>query len=769
MNAEQTISFITALTGDANTVMDWRVIHDRTRVATNLRGTYYELSETLTSYNKQGYGIFCSINALNGQGFGLEHVEYIRTHVVDLDDVATARMNYDRAVSSYPQPHFAVQSSPGKFHLYWLTQPYQGNDFFTLHQRKIASWYGGDKSIIDSSRVLRVPGFYHLKHEPFLVQCWAIGQHDRFAAQEIEAAFQAVNIVDQTTERHPLGTEEMQAPSLEWLQFALSQLDPNNLTYEEWMSFTAAFKQSGWNLTDEETLYNMWNEWCCHYSGNNPSENRKLWDSHKQTQLGWKSIVYRVPQINAYMTLGHKQAPQGSLNPEGLNSLATISNNANTTVPDCQDFGEILSPEECRVWFDGCVFIEREGRVFTRQGRYLNNTQFNGKFGGKAFMYTSAGKTTDEPWKAALRSTQWTIPKVDHVRFLPDEGPMEIIEDRMGRRGVNTYIAPNIDSYEGDITLFHNHMALILPDEGDRKIWYDYMAHAIKYPGYKIQFAPLLQSAEGIGKSAFIEIMEHALGDMYVYTPNAQELVNSGSKFNAWMRSKLAIMVNEIKVDERRELIEILKPMITDNRIEIQAKGVDQEMEDNVANWFFFSNYRDAIPINKNGRRYAIFFSALQNAHDIMSAGMDKAYFDRFWDWLRNEGGKQMITHYFKNYAIECGEIAVRAPKTSSYDEALRLSRSPLEVIIADSIEDDMPGFRGGFVSAQAALNKAKNAGIRNATIRTVQNVLEQMGYHELGKTRSVVFQEDASARSIIYSTEPYADIVNYEQCQGYR
>jgi hypothetical protein len=315
---------------------------------------------------------------------------------------------------------------------------------------------------------------------------------------------------------------------------------------------------------------------------------------------------------------------------------------------------------------------------------------------------------------------------------------------------------------QGDVSLWLDHMTKILPDANDRKIFLDYMAHCIKYPGYKIQWAPLLQSAEGVGKTVFFEIISHSLGDMYVYRPKAPELVSSGSKFNAWMRGKLAIMVDEIKIDERRELIEILKPMITDSRIEVQSKGVDQDMEDNVANWVFFSNYKDAIPINKNGRRYAIFYSTLQSERDIMNAGMDKAYFDRLWTWLRKGGGLQAVTYWFKHYPIECGDIPVRAPHTSSHEEALRISRSPVEVIISDSIADGCVGFKSGFVSVPAALNKARAAGVRNATNRTVQSVLESMGYVEIGRTTNPIMSEDPNTNALIYSLDPLAHPDDY-------
>ena len=91
------------------------------------------------------------------------------------------------------------------------------------------------------------------------------------------------------------------------------------------------------------------------------------------------------------------------------------------------------------------------------------------------------------------------------------------------------------------------------------------------------------------------------------------------------MRGKVFILADEIKVNEKRHLVEVLKPLISEELIEVQSKGVDQEMEDNPACWAFFSNFKDAIPVSRNGRRYAVFFSPLQTEADLLARGMDES------------------------------------------------------------------------------------------------------------------------------------------------
>lgn len=191
-------------------------------------------------------------------------------------------------------------------------------------------------------------------------------------------------------------------------------------------------------------------------------------------------------------------------------------------------------------------------------------------------------------------------------------------------------------------------------------------------------------------------------------------------------------------------------------------------MEDNFANWFFFSNHKDAIPVNKNTRRYAVFFSQIQTINDLLAHGMNDAYFERLFKWLESEGGYEAVTYWLLNYPIEKGAISRRAPITSSHSELLKISRSPAEVVLTNHVEDGVAGFRGGYISVLAALNRLKAAGVRNPTQRTVQIVLENMGYVEIGKAVKPYMQEDAVNRAILYGNLSTLKVEDYGYVQGY-
>jgi hypothetical protein len=786
-------AFVAAFAGDPNVaVIDWRAIHDTNKEIPGhaRRGTLPEWWNWLTEMNAQGYGVFATIAAMDGVGRELANVHYIRAHYVDLDNLS-ARQNYDAAAGSYPSPSFAVQSSPNKFHVYWAVAPFQGNDRFQLLQRKLRQVFDGDKRIIDATRVMRVPGTFHLKDpaNPHLVTCWQLpGFGQWYPIETIEAAYAAVNVIDGGIGvRHDLGEPSLAAPSLDWLKHGLSLLDPNTLDRGDWIAITSAIKQAGWTLADPETLFNVWSDWCNRYGGvgadgkpyaNDPGENLKQWNSIRNTELGWPSLLRRVPSLQAAISFGGVDrsgsvpgaSPAPAVPPMGAQPATNGSGAPPMPAPpplDCS--GEYLTHLEQREWFKGCTFVINLGLMLTDDGRFLSPGQFNAAFGGKKFIIDTVGKMTNEAWQAATRSTLWTVPKVDHIRFLPHAGYHDIVVDDLGRKGINSYKPLHPRRVPGDASPFLRHVAAMLPDAGDQRILLDYLAHNVRYPGHKIPWAPVIQSTEGAGKGVLKRIMTHAMGRPYVYFPNAKELTNSGSQFNAWMRNKLFILADEIKVDDRRDLIEVLKPMISEETIEIQGKGQDQELEDNYSNWCFFTNYKDAIPVNKNGRRFAIFYSPLQTAKDLLDRGMDSNYFKWLYDWLA-ENGTAIVTDFLLNYPIERGAIPMRSPDTSSSGEAVVLSRSPIERVIIEAIEDQLPGFRHGWISTIAATNRIKASGAvaRSVSPAVIGSVVEAMGYVSSGRAPRPYFQEDRETRSHLYHFAMVGDVNAYGRLQGW-
>jgi hypothetical protein len=134
-------------------------------------GTLDEHHVELTRLQKLGAGVFFMVN----RGDGVVHegsktcrtmksVVAVRALFIDLDGAPI-----EPVLKAEMPPHIVVESSPGRWHGYWLTNDCPLNAF-KPYQQQIAAKFGGDMSVNDLPRVMRLPGFLHQKAKPFMAR-----------------------------------------------------------------------------------------------------------------------------------------------------------------------------------------------------------------------------------------------------------------------------------------------------------------------------------------------------------------------------------------------------------------------------------------------------------------------------------------------------------------------------------------------------------------------------------------------------------------------
>ena len=134
-------------------------------------GTLEENFIHLSALNICLAGVFVMIN--RGDGLALlghktcrsnANVVGIRSIFADLDGAPL-----EPVLAHSIHPDIVVESSPGKWHAYWLAKGCPLDEFTRL-QEAVATNFNGDHSIKDLARVMRVPGFWHQKRDPFMTR-----------------------------------------------------------------------------------------------------------------------------------------------------------------------------------------------------------------------------------------------------------------------------------------------------------------------------------------------------------------------------------------------------------------------------------------------------------------------------------------------------------------------------------------------------------------------------------------------------------------------
>lgn len=190
MNTDQMIEYLTILEPDLNYPHFWCGIHPQGE-GPNLQaiGTIEEMLPRLIERNKEGYGIYTTVNAITPTMEGgfprrrAEDVTRVRACVADWDD------KHRMVINPPLETSMVVETSPGKYHLYWLVEGDFPLEEYANVQRGVVAAMGTDKSVIDLPRVLRVPGFMHTKGKQTMVKLRKSKPNLRYTFSQLKEAF----------------------------------------------------------------------------------------------------------------------------------------------------------------------------------------------------------------------------------------------------------------------------------------------------------------------------------------------------------------------------------------------------------------------------------------------------------------------------------------------------------------------------------------------------------------------------------------------------
>ncbi len=156
----QTAAFLHAL--DTDSVFTFQTFAEGTaqnitHAPAILHGTLAEHAERLTQLNNAGHAVFFMVNQGDLNGRSASNVVRVRALFVDSDAGPI-----DPLLNAAILPHIAVESSPGRGHAYFNVSDCP-LDKFKERQQALAARFNGDHSVCDLPRVMRLPGFFHLK------------------------------------------------------------------------------------------------------------------------------------------------------------------------------------------------------------------------------------------------------------------------------------------------------------------------------------------------------------------------------------------------------------------------------------------------------------------------------------------------------------------------------------------------------------------------------------------------------------------------------
>lgn len=139
---------------------------------------------------EHGFGIFMTVNSFRGAR-RKENLERVNAWAVDMDEGSKADM-HAKLQRSPLIPSLIIETKRG-YQAYWLAKDGKPEHWNAVVLERLVPFFGADKNARDLCRILRVPGFLHLKNpsDPFRVrEVWRL--HVAYTERQLGEAFEWV-------------------------------------------------------------------------------------------------------------------------------------------------------------------------------------------------------------------------------------------------------------------------------------------------------------------------------------------------------------------------------------------------------------------------------------------------------------------------------------------------------------------------------------------------------------------------------------------------
>jgi len=381
-------------------------------------------------------------------------------------------------------------------------------------------------------------------------------------------------------------------------------------------------------------------------------------------------------------------------------------------------------------WLKGMCYVVSSDEFFKqRTSEKIKPQAFDRAFTRK--LPATDDKTPITPCNYALNSIK--LATVYGYDYNPAQSE-EIFTSESGRVYVNTYRRsypiPTPETADEAGLLFMRHLDLLIEEEAHRYILVDFFAYMVQHPGAKVRWAPFLQGVEGCGKSFFTDAMSAVLGKEHVLGLDAKSAL---SGWTEWSTGRQLVAIEEIRVagTNRHEMMNILKPLITNTHYTVSQRFCDTRQVNNVTNYMVFSNHHDALALSPGDRRYFVLKSKIQTREQKPPT----LHFDALYAMLRDNAGG--LRSWFEQWQIDSGFSPDGAAPITKYlsqmvEDSANETMSSVRRLIR---EHDHPLIQRDVISAKVLHELlCNNEGINKVTPQHLASVLRDEGYVHTGR-----------------------------------
>lgn len=656
-------AFLTLLGGGEDAHFTFQTFDDspakRKELAHIYHGTLAERVDVLTLMNEQRAGVFVTVNETDGAGRTHTNVRRVRALFVDLDG-APLQPLLDAPLA----PHIIVESSPNRWHGYWLVTDCP-LDAFKPNQRSLAARFSGDKNINDLPRVMRVPGFIHAKHGPFASRIHALNERPGYKLAELVQAFH-LEAEPQRPRPPPAPIQSTDAERDEDLRDALRAIPSDD--YDVWIRIGHALKTLG------EPAISLWLEWSARSQKYDLQVATDRWSTFKPAQTDYKVVFAEAkkhgwdPRQSPTMKRKREEwARRARENAPPPHDKAPEDHQANTqaAAPSAEQMAPDASPDALVARFEliygtrsvwDCTlgvqmgysaFADLVGRERAKGWLEGGKRRVRMPVGGAGARDRKSKRDDDGP--PDTTKVDEMLPRYaliygyeavfDHqkrmeltlgalrafcglkaVRDWGDHPKRQVVDQDQvifnPRRALEDMTYCNLwggwpikpaAGTEADQVLVDRWLKVLHYVTGESEQLTDWIlkwiAYPLRHPGSKLTTAVIMHGPEGSGKNTIWNAVRRIYGRYGIQIMQTQ----LEQQWCDWISAKLFIVGNEVL--HRQEQVQQkgrLKTLISDPTVRVERKFLPGRQEENFANMVFLSNELQPLSIDPGDRRFLV-------------------------------------------------------------------------------------------------------------------------------------------------------------------
>lgn len=252
-----------------------------------------------------------------------------------------------------------------------------------------------------------------------------------------------------------------------------------------------------------------------------------------------------------------------------------------------------------------------------------------------------------------------------------------------------------------------------------------WMAHNVQFPGVKILWSPILIGVEGDGKTTVANMLKVAMG-----RPNVQDVSTEAlfSDFNSWAEGACVRVMDEIRVpgERRTAAMNKLKPVITNETVEVVRKGKDGKEIINVTNYIAMSNHLDALALTENDRRWAVMKTRFDSKAELNAAINDEYWENLASAWRDNPG---VVRGWLMNVDLSDFNRTVAPAMNDAKRMMIDASRSAIDGDIREALELGGEGIGPAVIATDCLNARMKELGGRSVNTTTLANIMRELGW----------------------------------------